>query len=308
VNLAERRCAWSVLCMAAAGTWAAPLAHAQAGAEPASASAVVAAAPTTQLTQVTVLGNYNNSLGTSDAASEGAVTSKLIAARPTLRPAELLEFVPGVIVTQHSGDGKANQYFLRGFNLDHGTDFATFVEGMPVNMPSHAHGQGYSDLNWLIPELVDRITYRKGPYFAEEGDFASAGAARIGLVDTLPRGIASMTLGEHAYARTLLTKSQPIADGQLLYALEAAHNDGPWQNPEKFHRLNGVLRYSFGDANQRSAVTAMAYSAGWNSTHPRETDTSCPSTRRPSWRTSVSGRAEPGMAKMAKARKKTIEV
>ncbi len=226
----------------------------------------MAAAPAAQLAPVTVLGNYNNSVGTSDSASEGAVTSKLIAARPTLRPAEVLEFVPGVIVTQHSGDGKANQYFLRGFNLDHGTDFATFADGMPVNMPSHAHGQGYSDLNWLIPELVERINYRKGPYFAEEGDFASAGAARIGLVDSLPRGIASVTLGEQAYARTLLTKSLPVADGQLLYALEAAHNDGPWQNPEKFHRLNGVLRYSFGDANQRSAITAMAYSAGWNST------------------------------------------
>ena len=120
------------------------------------------------------------------------MTSKLIESRPTLRPAEVLEFVPGVIVTQHSGDGKANQYFLRGFNLDHGTDFATWVDGMPVNMPTHAHGHGYSDLNWLIPELVDRIRYRKGPYFAEEGDFASAGSARIDLVDALPRGIASL--------------------------------------------------------------------------------------------------------------------
>lgn len=255
----ERRHAWPVLCIAAAGALAGSPSHAQ-------TEMVVAAAPVTQLAPVTVLGNYNNSIGTSDAASEGAVTSKLIGARPTLRPAEVLEFVPGVIVTQHSGDGKANQYFLRGFNLDHGTDFATFVDGMPVNMPTHAHGHGYSDLNWLIPELVDRIRYRKGPYFAEEGDFASAGAARIGLVDTLPRGIASVTLGEHAYARTLLTKSLSIGEGQLLYALEAAHNDGPWQNPEKFHRLNGVLRYSFGGASQRSAITAMAYSAGWNST------------------------------------------
>jgi outer membrane cobalamin receptor len=108
----------------------------------------------TELPPVTVTGNYNNAVGTSDAASQGVVTAQLIASRPTLRPAEVLEFVPGVIVSQHSGDGKANQYYLRGFNLDHGTDFATFVDGMPVNMPSHAHGQGYSDLNWLIPELV----------------------------------------------------------------------------------------------------------------------------------------------------------
>src|SRR3954462_12447907 len=148
----------------------------------------VQAQATSDLPAVQVQGSYDNAVGTSDAASQGVVTSTLLQNRPTLRPAEVLEFIPGVIVTQHSGDGKANQYFLRGFNLDHGTDFATWVDGMPVNMVSHAHGQGYSDLNWLIPELVDRIAYRKGPYAAEEGDFASAGTACIDLVDALPRG------------------------------------------------------------------------------------------------------------------------
>ncbi len=239
---------------------AAPLAVAS------TANAQTVAGTASPLEPVTVFGHYDNALGTSDAASQGSVTSKLIESRPTLRPAEVLEFVPGVIVTQHSGDGKANQYFLRGFNLDHGTDFATFVDGMPVNMPSHAHGQGYSDLNWLIPELVDRIAYKKGPYAADEGDFASAGAARISLVDGLSRGIASAALGEHRYARALVTKSIAVAGGQWLYAFEAAHNNGPWDNPEKFHRLNGVLRYIFGDANDRSSITAMAYAAGWNST------------------------------------------
>ncbi|MEP7102467.1 MAG: TonB-dependent receptor [Burkholderiales bacterium] len=224
------------------------------------------AKPATELKPVTVLGNYNNAVGSSDAASQGSVTATLIGSRPTLRPAEVLEFVPGVIVTQHSGDGKANQYFLRGFNLDHGTDFATFVDGMPVNMPTHAHGHGYSDLNWLIPELVDRIDYKKGPYYAEEGDFSSAGAARIGLFGSLPKGIASLTIGQHQYERALLAKSIAFGDGNLLYAVEAAHNNGPWDKPEKFHRLNGVLRYSFGEGDSRSSITAMAYSAGWNST------------------------------------------
>jgi hypothetical protein len=219
-----------------------------------------------QLPTVTVHGNYDNAVGTSDSASQGIVTSKLIENRPTLRPAEVLEFVPGVIVTQHSGDGKANQYFLRGFNLDHGTDFATWVDGMPVNMPTHAHGHGYSDLNWLIPELVDRIRYRKGPYFAEDGDFSSAGSARIGLFDSLPRGIASGTIGQHGYERALVANSNPLGDGKLLYALEAAHNNGPWDQPEKFHRLNGVLRYSVGPADHRTSITAMGYSAGWNAT------------------------------------------
>lgn len=220
----------------------------------------------TELPPVVVRGNYNNAVGTSDAASQGVVTSSLIERRPTLRPAEVLEFVPGVIVSQHSGDGKANQYYLRGFNLDHGTDFATFVDGMPVNMPSHAHGQGYSDLNWLIPELVDRMSYRKGPYYADEGDFASAGAARIRLTNSLPRGLASLTLGENGYARALLANTTALTTGKLLYAFETAHNDGPWDKPENFRRYNGVLRYSLGEGNTRSSLTAMAYTAKWNAT------------------------------------------
>ncbi|HTL92610.1 MAG TPA: Plug domain-containing protein, partial [Steroidobacteraceae bacterium] len=114
-----------------------------------------------------------------NAASAGTATAEELDNRPLLRPAEVLEVVPGLVVAQHSGDGKANQYFLRGFNLDHGTDFATSVDGVPVNMPTHAHGQGYSDLNFLIPELIERIDYRKGVYYAEQGDFSAAGAADI---------------------------------------------------------------------------------------------------------------------------------
>jgi outer membrane receptor protein involved in Fe transport len=236
--------------------------RAQSPAAPDSDPRVVAAA--TQ--HVEIAGNYLNGVGTSDAASQGVVTSALIASRPTLRPAEVLEFVPGVIVTQHSGDGKANQYFLRGFNLDHGTDFATFVDGMPANMPSHAHGQGYSDLNWLIPELVDRIAYRKGPYYADEGDFASAGAAHIALLDTLPLGLATATIGQAGYRRALAAKSLGVASGQVLGAVELAHDDGPWDTPEKFHRFNSVVRYSMDEADTRASVTAMAYAASWDST------------------------------------------
>ena len=219
-----------------------------------------------ELPSVTVQGNYENAIRTSNAASEGVVTSNLIDARPTLRPAEVLEFVPGVIVTQHSGDGKANQYFLRGFNLDHGTDFATFVDGMPVNMVSHAHGQGYSDLNWLIPELVDRIAYRKGPYYADEGDFSSAGAAHIKLFDRLPANVGELTAGQNGYRRGLVAANAPLASGNLVYAFEAAHNDGPWQSPEKFHRNNGVVRYSTDEGSTRWSVTGMAYDASWNAT------------------------------------------
>ncbi len=249
---------------------AAALAGVVAGAaEPATSAepALVAQAPAQELPAVQIHGNYINSVGSSDAASAGTVTSKLIESRPTLRPAEVLEFVPGVIVTQHSGDGKANQYFLRGFNLDHGTDFATFVDGMPVNMPTHAHGQGYSDLNWLIPELVEphratargRTTPRRATS-RRPARRASTSSTRCRAAS--PRS----TLGERRYARALLANSSPVGNGNLLYAVEAAHNDGPWDNPEKFHRLNGVLRYSFGGGDHRSSLTAMGYSAGWNAT------------------------------------------
>ena len=225
-----------------------------------------AADGTPQLDAITVTGHYDNAVGTSDAASQGAVTATLIANRPALRTGELLEFVPGMIVTQHSGDGKANQYFLRGFNLDHGTDFATYVDDVPVNMRTHAHGQGYTDLNFLIPELVGRIDYKKGPYFAEEGDFASAGAAHMGLVNELPQGIASVTGGSNGYMRALLADSFKAADGTLLYGLDFGRNNGPWDKPEEARRYNGVLRYTGGTRADGFNLTAMAYRNTWNST------------------------------------------
>jgi outer membrane receptor protein involved in Fe transport len=221
---------------------------------------------TTLLPTVEVTGNYNNGIGTSDAASQGTVNAKLIESRPTLRPGEILEFVPGLIVSQHSGDGKANQYYLRGFNLDHGTDFATYVDGMPINMRTHAHGQGYTDLNFLSPELVSRIDYKKGPYYADEGDFASAGAARLGLINQLDRGIATVTGGGEHYVRGLIADSNTFGSGTLLYALDATYNNGPWDNPEHSRRTSGVLRYSQGQPGDGFSITAMGYAAKWTST------------------------------------------
>jgi outer membrane receptor protein involved in Fe transport len=222
--------------------------------------------PSSRLDPVVVLGKDDTRIGTTDAASAGTINSTLIQNSPLLRPADVLEFVPGLVVTQHSGAGKANQYFLRGFNLDHGTDFATFVDGMPINSPSHAHGQGYSDLNWLIPELIDRIDYRKGPYYAEEGDFSSVGSARFRLIDTLPAGIATVTVGQNAYQRLLLARSTDAGSGKLLYAFEADHSNGPWETPDDLRRFNGVLRYSDGDPDNRQSLTLMAYSARWHAT------------------------------------------
>jgi hypothetical protein len=204
--------------------------------------------------------------GLAAAASEGVVSGARLAQVPLLRPGEALEMVPGLIVTQHAGDGKANQYFLRGFNLDHGTDFATYVNAVPVNLPTHAHGQGYTDLNFLIPELVERIHYRKGPYHAEEGDFSSAGVARIAYARTLETAQAQVTVGERGHARTLLTGSPQAAGGRWLYGLELFHNDGPWQVREDYGKLNGVLRYSEGTREHGYSLTAMAYQGRWTST------------------------------------------
>jgi len=216
--------------------------------------------------RIRIIGHYENAVGTSDAASQGTITPQLIEARPMLRPGEVLEYVPGVIITQHSGDGKANQYFLRGFNLDHGTDFLTTIDHMPVNLPTHAHGQGYSDINFLLPELVSRVAYKKGPYFAEEGDFSSAGAADIDYYTKMPKGIASFGLGSNGYRRAMAANSFDAGPGHLLYGFELFHNDGPWDNPEDYRKLNGVLRFSEGTNADGYTLSLMGYSGKWNAT------------------------------------------
>lgn len=200
-----------------------------------------------------------------NAASAGDVSPQQLASQPLLRPAAVLENVPGLIVTQHSGEGKANQYFLRGFNLDHGTDLATEVDDMPINMPTHAHGQGYTDLNFLIPELVSDLHYKKGPYYADEGDFATAGAVRMDLLNSAPTA-ATVGIGQDGYRRGLLMGSAALASGTVLGAADVYHNDGPFDHLDDYNRLNGVLRYHHGDAQDFLTLTAMAYSGKWNST------------------------------------------
>ncbi|MEO7255519.1 MAG: TonB-dependent receptor [Casimicrobium sp.] len=217
------------------------------------------------LEKVVVSGTVT-ALGVSDAASVGTVTQKQLEARTVYRPGELLESVPGLIVSQHSGEGKANQFYLRGFNLDHGTDMRTTVDGMIVNQRSHAHGQGWTDVNFLIPELAKSLEYRKGPYYAGEGDFASAGSVSLKYADRLEQGIASVGVGQNGFRRVLLADSPAFAGGKLLYALEGLNNDGPFVNPDQFRKLNGVLRYSQGDDANGFNITGMAYKAKWNST------------------------------------------
>jgi hypothetical protein len=219
-----------------------------------------------QLQRVLVEGARASQLGIADSAGAGSAGAKDLAGRIAYRPGELLEVTPGLIASQHSGEGKANQFYLRGFNLDHGTDLATWVDGMPVNQRSHAHGQGWTDLNFLIPELVGRLDYRKGPYSAREGDFSSAGVASLSYANRLVKSIASATIGQDGYARTMLAGSPEVAGGSLLYALELMKNDGPWTRPDGYRKVNAVLRYSQGYANNGWNVTAMSYSGHWNST------------------------------------------
>ena len=220
----------------------------------------------TTLDTLTVSGRRTNLVGAAISASEGVVGPDEIDERPRLRPGDLLEFVPGLVATQHSGSGKANQYFLRGFNLDHGTDFASFVDDMPANLRSHGHGQGYTDLNFLIPETVQELSYRKGPYHADVGDFSSAGSARFGLADRVPRGVAQLELGRYGHQRALLMDSASAAGGDLLYAVELQRYDGPWTDlDEDVRKRNLLLRYSADVGGGRAHLNAMAYRNRWNS-------------------------------------------
>lgn len=218
------------------------------------------------LNEVVVRGKTNNLIGTANSANEGTVLKQQLDLRTVYRPGELLESVPGLIVTQHSGEGKANQYFARGFNLDHGTDLRITVDGMLVNQRSHGHGQGWADTNFIIPELAGGLQYQKGPYYADQGDFSSAGAVSMSYVDKLPQGIANYGVGQQGFMRGLVAKSHEVGRGHFLYAFETLTKDGPWVKEENFRKFNGVLRYSQDTGSTKFNITAMGYGGSWNST------------------------------------------
>ncbi|RYD48793.1 MAG: TonB-dependent receptor [Verrucomicrobiaceae bacterium] len=244
-----------------------------------SAFTVTVSAQTQELTPLVVTGKAESLIGEAPSASKGQANAEELSDRPYLRRGELLETVPGVIITQHSGDGKANQYFVRGFNLDHGTDFSITMDGQPVNFVTHAHGQGYADLNPIIPELVETLDYWKGPFFGQLGDLSTAGAAKFRFFDMLPQGIASVAVGEDNYFRGFLadtidlsTPASPksgAADRDrsgLTYALEYNYYDGPWEREGNSQRINGFLKYFKESGNDTFSVTGMAYDAEWDST------------------------------------------
>jgi hydrogenase/urease accessory protein HupE len=221
--------------------------------------------PPVPLSEVVVTGRQNSMLGLASSATQGTVGAAEIADRPILRAGEILETVPGMIITQHAGGGKANQYFLRGFNLDHGTDFATYLDGMPLNLPSHAHGEGYSDMNIVIPELVERLDYEKGPYYADVGNYGSAGAAHLESYKALPQNFLTVEGGMFGYERAVFGVSQKLDSGNLLVGGEASHDDGPWMRPDDYSKFNGLMTYSQGNEANGFSITGRAYHGQWNS-------------------------------------------
>ncbi len=219
-----------------------------------------------ELHEVVVFGRAEHEIGTADAASEGAVAGADLSVRPMLRVAELLEAVPGLIAAQHSGSGKANQYFLRGFNLDHGTDFTTYVDGMPWNLRSHGHGQGYLDVNGLIPEVVDRIDYRKGPYRADVGDFALAGSSFMTTIDRLASPFVSAELGQYGWGRLAGGTTTALGQGELTGIAQLETYDGPWQLAEHLRHGSMWSKYVQDIGANRLEVSLSGYHATWRPT------------------------------------------
>jgi TonB-dependent Receptor Plug Domain len=202
----------------------------------------------------------SNAIGASPSASEGSINQLDLANQPILRPGDVFEFIPGLLAEDHTGTVKANEYFLRGFFIDHGTDFSIWVDDVPYNMPNHPHLHGYLDINSVFPELIQTIDFQKGVYYADAGDLSSAGHVNTTMVDSLPYGIFKSEFGKNDYFRELVANSAPLGQGVLLYAVSAEYFNGPWEYPENSRLFDGMLRYTMGDAQDGLRLTAWAYS------------------------------------------------
>lgn len=200
-------------------------------------------------------------------ASEGSIKSDKINQRPLYSVGDIADLVPGVVSTGHSGLGKANQYFLRGFNLDHGTDFSTSIDGVLINNPSHVHGQGYNDINFIIPEIIQEIKFKKGVYSSEDGNFSSAGSMRIQYKNELERGISKIEAGSFGHRRILVADSYKLGLGKLLIANEVYNFNGPWSNPDHYKKLNSVIGYGISDENKGFQIKWSGYKGTWNATN-----------------------------------------
>jgi len=242
------------------------------------ASAVLAQTPkparpnpleTSILEETVITGKRADRMGETSAASQNAASGDEMRARPLLRRGEVLETIPGMVVTQHAGGGKANQYFLRGFNLDHGTDFATSLDGMPLNMRTHAHGQGYTDLNLIIPELIEGLDFHKGTHAARNGDLSSAGSAAFHWCDALPNGFATLEVGQYNYCAP---RSETRSSSARVERADGSRSRANTTTPT-------------GHGSSRSSSTAGTVS---RATHPATPRTD---SRSRSWRITANGAA-----------------
>lgn len=228
--------------------------------------ATTASAQPAGVEEIVVFGRNTNLVGQAASATEGSISGADLLIRPMFKTAELLESMPGMVAVQHSGSGKANQYFLRGFNLDHGTDYTTLLDGVPLNMRSHGHGQGYLDVNGLIPETVNNIDYRKGPYRADLGDFAMVGASFISTIDRLEQSFVSGETGRFGWRRMAGGISEEVGSGVLTLVGELKQYDGAWQKPEELDHKSLWAKYLRDTDYGRMQVTLSAYDATWDPT------------------------------------------
>jgi outer membrane receptor protein involved in Fe transport len=199
-------------------------------------------------------------------ASDSEATQDEISLRPRMRVEHVVEAVPGLFAVQHAGGGKADQYFLRGFDEDHGTDLAFFVDGMPINMVSHGHGQGFSDLHFLIPETIDTMEWTKGPYSARVGDFATSGSLSFHMADHMDESLARAEVGPEGSARAVVVESPDFGDRwRVMTAADISHEDGPFIHPDDYNSLKAYLKatHVFDDKSELSS-TLMAYAGDWN--------------------------------------------
>jgi hypothetical protein len=215
---------------------------------------------------IVVIGRGERRVGSDRAASAGAISGEDIRTRPLLRANELAEAVPGLLAVQHSGGGKAAQYYIRGYNLDHGTDFSISLDGVPMNLPSHAHGQGYLDLNGLIPETIDRVEYRKGPYYAQDGDFSLVAAASMRTLDRVERPMVAIQGGSYGYGRLVAVGSEQLGGGDLLLAGELTINNGVWALPERLRHTSAFAKYTIDTALGTVRASLSDYNATWQPT------------------------------------------
>ncbi len=217
---------------------------------------------------------------TSESPAESASSVKLdsreLRYRSRTQPSDILRQVPGLVVSQHAGGGKSDQYFIRGFDADHGTDVAIFGDGIPVNLTSHGHGQGYADTHWLIPETLETVEVHKGPYAARYGDFYTAGALELKTIDKIDgptlwiAGSAPLTssTGLERVDRRLVGMASPRIrknpEDKTLIALQVAENDGPFISAQDFRQGNALVKWSGPVGPGRLGIAGTWYSGKWN--------------------------------------------